>query len=829
MFYLRWFFLSALFLVLHIDLGFAQKTANVDLLLKREKLGAVLVNEKTNTVYIERIRSFTSSSTPLPYTGEFAIHDAMKKIDTVPLDGTQNAEPLFDHEENAGYWFAGNDPRSPDERYWGILRLKNGILNPGYYDTKLKLAKFFDLPLVYSTHTPPFLWVSNYEIIARVQGGGGDSKRSFDLLIQDMRDQAQARETAWRKRQVTSALLGGGRYSYMFPKENPTRFVRYNLLTGHTKAVSEGAFTTHFLISQDKSLLATYERYVDRSNQGGNDLTRLGIKADIVILNTRGGEHDRIRASADESFWLHSWSKQARYLLIKRSFIDDRGLNTIFSVYDAKAKLIKFDLPSYAVDPYWVNDVVVYKTKLDRNGHQNIGATLINGQNKVLSHEIETKKVELVAASENSVYALLNGDIWRLGIDSSTDNLTSDLVWPLALHQIKSRETVRYDFFAKSQLPDLSKAIFQFERDSQAYLARFCEKRLLLFPFQAPSDNELTIQSTTEGVIFLSNKNNSGSKVLYSGTDKDNDHSSILLRYNQHLAGVETARAPIKIDYAGSENEDLIGWLYLPPKIKFGQFKKHPLVVIPYAGTVYGETPLRGSYAASIWDLDLSVNTLVEIFAAEGYAVLLPSIPLGPRGEAGDPMMKMLPPILSAVDAAIETGHVDPNRLALSGQSFGGYTALSVAVQTNRFNAIIAMASVSNLTSQYGQFIPYTRYNTGSFSLDVLTHAGTDSQFRMGARPWEDIGRYIRNSPVFFSNQVSTPIMLIHGDMDFTKMSQVEEMFTALARQNKDVLFVRYWGEHHIIEQPQNQRDMWIHIFSFLNDNGVTANKKIPM
>lgn len=70
--------------------------------------------------------------------------------------------------------------------------------------------------------------------------------------------------------------------------------------------------------------------------------------------------------------------------------------------------------------------------------------------------------------------------------------------------------------------------------------------------------------------------------------------------------------------------------------------------------------------------------------------------------------------------------------------------------------------------------------------------------------------------------------MLIHGGMDYTTIPvNSEEIFTALRRSGKDVVFVRYLGEEHAIEQPQNQRDMWERVFDFLEDNGVTPGPKL--
>ena len=137
------------------------------------------------------------------------------------------------------------------------------------------------------------------------------------------------------------------------------------------------------------------------------------------------------------------------------------------------------------------------------------------------------------------------------------------------------------------------------------------------------------------------------------------------------------------------------------------------------------------------------------------------------------------------------------------------------------------MSVISNLTSAYGQFMPTVRVDAARRDPPGgagRAHTSTvEGQLRMGAPPWADPERYVRNSPLFFANKVETPILMFHGDLDAaTFMTEPEEMFSALYREGKDVLFVRYWGEHHLIEQPQNQRDMWGRVFDFLEDNGVS-------
>ena len=96
--------------------------------------------------------------------------------------------------------------------------------------------------------------------------------------------------------------------------------------------------------------------------------------------------------------------------------------------------------------------------------------------------------------------------------------------------------------------------------------------------------------------------------------------------------------------------------------------------------------------------------------------------------------------------------------------------------------------------------------------------------------PWErtkdvvrtrkDLGRYMRNSPIFYVERVETPVMIVQGDLDYVAIQQGEEFFTSLYRQGKRAEFVRYWGEGHVLESPANIRDMWARIETWLDEFG---------
>ena len=74
------------------------------------------------------------------------------------------------------------------------------------------------------------------------------------------------------------------------------------------------------------------------------------------------------------------------------------------------------------------------------------------------------------------------------------------------------------------------------------------------------------------------------------------------------------------------------------------------------------------------------------------------------------------------------------------------------------------------------------------------------------------------NSPIFFLDRAQTPLLILHGDVDFSPMQQAEEVFTGLYRMGKRVRFVRYWGEGHgAADSAANLRDRWQHILRWFD------------
>jgi dipeptidyl aminopeptidase/acylaminoacyl peptidase len=186
------------------------------------------------------------------------------------------------------------------------------------------------------------------------------------------------------------------------------------------------------------------------------------------------------------------------------------------------------------------------------------------------------------------------------------------------------------------------------------------------------------------------------------------------------------------------------------------------------------------------------------LLADAGYAVLLPN----PRGSNGrghafaqavidDPGGKDFEDIMAGVDMCIETGIADPDRLGISGLSYGGYMTAWAVTQTDRFAAAVAHSVISNWVS---------------FHLSADISAFDD--FIIG-EDWSDpSGPYVRWSPVHHASSCTTPTLIIQGAMDTcTPVGQAQELYAAIARAGADTELVIYPREGHCPFERAHARD----------------------
>ncbi len=215
----------------------------------------------------------------------------------------------------------------------------------------------------------------------------------------------------------------------------------------------------------------------------------------------------------------------------------------------------------------------------------------------------------------------------------------------------------------------------------------------------------------------------------------------------------DTMRLPVR---SSLDQREIDAWMVTPPG--FDPKKKYPLILEIHGGPY-------ASYATFF-------STDFQLYAAAGYIVLYAN----PRGSTsyGEEFANLIQgdypgpdyhDLMSAVDAAIATGHVDPDQLFVTGGSGGGTLTAWIVGKTQRFRAAATQKPIIN----------YTSY--------VLTtdEASSVPQHWFGKMPWEDPEGYWRRSPLALVGNVTTPTLVVVGAEDYrTPVSDSEQYYQAL-------------------------------------------------
>jgi dipeptidyl aminopeptidase/acylaminoacyl peptidase len=179
-------------------------------------------------------------------------------------------------------------------------------------------------------------------------------------------------------------------------------------------------------------------------------------------------------------------------------------------------------------------------------------------------------------------------------------------------------------------------------------------------------------------------------------------------------------------------------------------------------------------------------GVLTQFWTSRGYAVLFPDLSeITPRLQAGNLIRELTDALLPQVHVASNLGYVDPDRLALTGFSFGGYATIGVLTQTGLFRAAVTYASAPlDMMSSWDTGWPQTVARLGD-----------------GATPWTSMKQFLTNSPWHQADMITTPVLLIHGAADGNWAEHSESLFRALRSLGKSAQLAVYDGEPHILSQ----------------------------
>ncbi|MEO0420589.1 MAG: S9 family peptidase [Pseudomonadota bacterium] len=216
------------------------------------------------------------------------------------------------------------------------------------------------------------------------------------------------------------------------------------------------------------------------------------------------------------------------------------------------------------------------------------------------------------------------------------------------------------------------------------------------------------------------------------------------------------------------------GWMITPPDFEEG--KRYPLIIEIHGGPHLAYGP---HFSAEL-----------QRMAAAGYVVIYDNHrgSIGYGSEFANLLKyKYSSPDdfadhMSAVDWAIDNGFADKDNLFIAGGSAGGIATAYAIGLTDRFNAAMAAKPVINWVSKV---------------LTADSYIG-QIQNQFPGPPWEHLEHYWQRSPLSLVGNVTTPTMLITGEVDYrTPISETEQFYQALQLRRVPSVMVRIPGSNH--------------------------------
>lgn len=268
---------------------------------------------------------------------------------------------------------------------------------------------------------------------------------------------------------------------------------------------------------------------------------------------------------------------------------------------------------------------------------------------------------------------------------------------------------------------------------------------------------------------------------------------------NPQMAGYRWGSAEL-FRWKAYDGTPLKGIVYMPDGVKEGE--KLPVMIYFY------EKNANNLY--TFWSPAPSRSIVnIPFYTSRGYIVFVPDIVY----KVGHPGESAYNCICAGAEALCEAyPSADRSRMAIQGQSWGGYQTAWLITRTNMFAAAGSGAPVGNMTSAYGGI----RWGSG------ITRAGQyeHGQSRIGKSMWEPgaLELYIENSPVFHVDKVQTPVLIMHNDADgAVPWYQGIEFFSDLRRLDKPAWLLQYNKEAHNLVERRNCKDLSVRLQQFFD------------
>jgi dipeptidyl aminopeptidase/acylaminoacyl peptidase len=668
-------------------------------------------------------------------------------------------------------------------------------------------------------------WTTHGELFFNVLPAG-DSPFLFDMRSGRLDKLAGKWRESREGRVSTASEVGSGNFAKLL--DSGVTLAVANGATGGSRTLGTGRYEYSFASPDGQTLAGLRNDRLDSDpNQPIEFGANIGAEKHSLVVYDLAGKKGPIEPCKNCDVLLSSlnWSPDGRYLAFAGRDAGATWDKPSFWVFDRNSGVAnKVVLPGrrphvgrvqiwFEIRSAWIGGRLALlldhddgKPALDRRDIRADWWLLGRGAPTNITSTLPGDTPELIATTADSAVVMSGDRPWRLTANGTAIPLAPDVKGPLADWQRPGHysRSGRFDIQPSRTLVLQTKRTAAGKGTSVSFVDLETGK---VDTVVAPSGDAVVADASVAShrVAFVTTTDN----VTTLAVRGPNQAEHQVVEINGFLRDV-VGGTPIRIDHKGPEGDERHSWMLLPPGHVAG--RPVPTIVNVYPGRSCPET-----YRFMQLNTVHALND--HILAARGYAVLYPCVKADEETYPRDPMGNLVPEVFSGVDAAIAQGYADPDRLAVQGQSMGGYTTGALVGLTGRFKSAVAQAGLYDMISLYGVFDVRQRMEVPYKGIDLFgVGLAGRTEFGLGSAPWQDTDRFVRNSPLMHVGNVTTPILLMTGDLDYVSTTQSEEFFTALTHLNKDARFVRYFGEDHVLTSPANIRDQWKRIIDWYGE-----------
>ena len=845
----------------------SERLFSLDDVLKLEGVSSVAFDPAGEKAVLQKLPPYQEIGT---YANYQYIHSHMTKLMVRFIGGDRRVRPLFPQEDGVGYFLSFGEGRgfSPDGNRLIVYRWYKDDIDVGVFDFSRNKVTWLALnPAVDPIIGTRPIWLSNSEfLISTLPEKNGYSRITRHFLMSRILNagwnDAVAGNRPTAKVHVSKPPEAGGNLERAADFRDGT-LVRVNARTGSVETVAKGVYS-----SMQRS---PDGRYVAAMRHGGilqrirdypitaYDLSKYRLQP--VVFDTKALTRPQVVCTDCDAYMTRAdWSPDSKRVVFFLRHVEEYWNKGRLAVYRPSGKQLTYldhtglDLAPHASNgrlaapdrPAWTGEhLAVFASPVkgragaaqkrrervafhisDESPHGEpleLGRAdwyLLDpdGRHENLTSDFDAVSHEVYGETADAFVIHADGALWQVDTDKSKTNLTADFSEAVSVYEHKLWQD---DYSIAHSLTE------------EVALTSKAGDKAALYTFNLATGAAEEVHDDFETIGALKGFSLSGRVAVVGAFDGYTEEISLvdlqtneyetLFELNRHLHDVspmrqETITYTFEVD---GQTSELKSCVTLPPDWTPG--KTYPTIVEDYP-LVRGDCPkftsigsVSGNFAPLISKGYVHLNV--------GHDPALLSSPVSP-----DPLENLAAMTLAAVDAAVAEGYVDPERMGLYGLSAGGIGSLRIITETNAFKAVVSKVGMANFASTYAGWSMISAVTGRATKAGTTAHfetaASNSTVFMAGATPWNDPDAYVEASPFFSADKITTPLMLIHSELDQAGTDSYRQMFEAMNRLRKEAVYIEYRGEGHSLASPANIRHQFNAMAAWFNEHlGGTATE----